>query len=113
MKRLTHRISDTPLGHGAFDEAVRDIIEADDTLSHVLLPMLDARWVLYQTFHEVDNRTRNMTNNDPVYQRLMGAPGVGFVARLEKQTLRKTPPRWAGSFGHVLVVRTAAQPPQC
>ena len=35
------------LGHGAFDDAVRDIIEADDTLSHALLPMLDARLVFY------------------------------------------------------------------
>jgi hypothetical protein len=27
------------LGHGSFDAAVRDIIEADATLSHALLPM--------------------------------------------------------------------------
>ncbi len=70
------------LGHGAFDEAVRDIIEADETLSLSLLPMLDARWVLYQTFRELDNRTRKMANSDPVCQRLMSAPGVGFVTAL-------------------------------
>ena len=70
------------LGHGAFDDAVRDIIEADETLSLSLLPMLDARWVLYQTFRELDNRTRKMANNDPVCQRLMSAPGVGFVTAL-------------------------------
>jgi transposase len=33
------------LGHGAFDVAVRDIIEADRMLSQALLPMLDARLV--------------------------------------------------------------------
>jgi transposase len=70
------------LGHGAFDDAVRDIIEADETLSLSLLPMLDARWVLYQTFRELDNRTRKMANNDPVCQRLMSTPGVGFVTAL-------------------------------
>ena len=67
------------LGHGSFDPKVRPLIEADDALSHALLPMLDARLVLYRTFRELDNRTRHMANNDPVCQRLMTAPGVGFV----------------------------------
>ena len=46
------------LGHGAFDVTVRDIIEVDEALSHALLPLLDARLVLYQTFRVLDNRTR-------------------------------------------------------
>ena len=70
------------LGHGAFDTEVRDIIEADETLSHALLPMLDARLVLYQTFRVLDNRTRKMAHRDPVCERLMSAPGVGFVTAL-------------------------------
>jgi len=70
------------LGHGAFDAAVRDIIEVDETLSHALLPMLDARLVLYQTFRVLDNRTRHLANDDPVCQRLMSAPGVGFITAL-------------------------------
>ena len=53
------------LGHGSFDAAVRAIIEADETLSHALLPMLDARLVLYQTFRVLDNRTRHLANDDP------------------------------------------------
>ncbi len=61
---------------------MRDIIEADETLSLSLLPLLDARWVLYQTFRELDNRTRKMANSDPICQRLMSAPGVGFVTAL-------------------------------
>jgi transposase len=70
------------LGHGAFDAAVRDIITTDATLSHALLPLLDARRVLYHCFRELDNRSRNMAHADPVCQRLMSAPGVGFITAL-------------------------------
>ena len=70
------------LGHGAFDKAVRAIIETDKTLSHALLPLLDARLVLYQTFRVLDNRTRHLAQGDPICQRLMTAPGVGFVTSL-------------------------------
>ncbi len=70
------------LGHGAFDASVRDIIEADENLSHALLPLLEARLVLYRTFRELDNRTRHLAHDDPVCLRLMSAPGVGFVTAL-------------------------------
>jgi len=70
------------LGHGAFDAAVRDIIEFDETLSHALLPLLDARLVLYRTFRVLDNRTRKMAHADPVCVRLMSVPGVGFITAL-------------------------------
>ncbi len=70
------------LGHGAFDVTVRDIIEADEALSHALLPLLDARLVLYRTFRVLDNRTRKMALADPVCQRLMTVPGVGFITAL-------------------------------
>ena len=70
------------LGHGAFDAAVRDVIETDATLSQCLLPLLEARLVLYHCFRELDNRTRKLANDDPVCQRLMTAPGVGFVTAL-------------------------------
>lgn len=70
------------LGHGAFDDMVRDIIETDETLSHALLPLLDARLVLYHTFRVLDNRTRNLAMDDPVCPRLMSTPGVGFITAL-------------------------------
>jgi transposase len=70
------------LGHGSFDPKVRPVIEADEALNHALMPMLDARLVLYHTFRELDNRTRHMANEDPICQRLMTAPGVGFVTAL-------------------------------
>jgi transposase len=70
------------LGHGSFDKVVRATIETDETLSHALLPLLDARLVLYKTFRVLDNRTRHLAQNDPICQRLMTAPGVGFVTAL-------------------------------
>ena len=54
------------LGHGSFDAAVRGIIETDTTLSLSLLPLLDARLMLYHCFRELDNRTRHMVHADPV-----------------------------------------------
>ncbi|MEE8303347.1 MAG: IS110 family transposase, partial [Candidatus Tectomicrobia bacterium] len=70
------------LGHGAFDDTVRATIEADAALAHALLPLLEGRLTLYQTFRELDNRTRKLAQQDPVCQRLMSAPGVGFVTAL-------------------------------
>ena len=70
------------LGHGSFDPKVRPLIEADEVLALSLLPMLEARLVLYRTFRELDNRTRKLANSDAICQRLMTAPGVGFVTAL-------------------------------
>jgi transposase len=70
------------LGHGAFDKTVRGTIEADAALAHALLPLLEARLVLYRSFRELDNRTRKLALKDPVCQRLMTVPGVGFITAL-------------------------------
>lgn len=70
------------LGHGSFDRSVRQIIETDPVLAHALLPLLDARLVLYHTFRELDNRTHRIAREDPVCQLLMTAPGVGYVTAL-------------------------------
>jgi transposase len=70
------------LGHGAFDTQVRPLIEADEVLSQSLLPVLDVRLELYRTYRELDNRTRHLAEQDPVCQRFMTAPGVGFVTAL-------------------------------
>jgi transposase len=70
------------LGHGAFDKTVRGTIEADAALAHALLPLLEARLVLYRSFRELDNRTRKMAQRDTVCQRLMTAPGVGYITAL-------------------------------
>ena len=38
--------------------------------------------MLYHCFRELDNRTRHMAHADPICQRLMSAPGVGFITAL-------------------------------
>lgn len=38
------------LSRGSFDAAVRDSIESDPALSNALLPMLQARQMLFETF---------------------------------------------------------------
>ena len=70
------------LGHGSFDPKVRPLIEADQALSQSLLPMLDARLVLYRTFLTLENRVRNLAKQDRICQRLMTSPSVGFVTAL-------------------------------
>ena len=70
------------LGHGSFDAKVRPLIEADEMLALSLLPALDARLALYRTFRELDNRTRHIARDDAICQRLMTAPGVGYITAL-------------------------------
>jgi transposase len=85
------------LGHGAFDRAVRETIETDPALTHALLPLLDARLVLYHSFRELDNRTRKLAQRDSVCQRLMTAPGVGFVTALTFKAAVDDPTRFKRS----------------
>ncbi len=85
------------LGHSAFDVTVRDIIEADETLSHALLPLLEARLALYWSFRELDKRTRKMANKDAVCQRLMTVPGVGFITALTFKAGVDDPSRFKNS----------------
>ncbi len=70
------------LSHGSFDAHVRPLTETDEALSQSLLPMLDVRLELYRTFRELDNRMRHLAEQDPICQRFMTAPGVGFVTAL-------------------------------
>jgi transposase len=85
------------LGHGSFDRAVRKTIETNPILRHALLPLLEARLVLYHTHRELDNRTRKRALQDPVCQRLMTAPGVGYVTALTFQSAVDDPTRFKRS----------------
>jgi transposase len=85
------------LGHGTFDIRVRGTIEHDPALAHALLPLLDARLMLYRTFRELDNRTRKLAHQDPICRRLMSAPGVGFVTALTFKAAVDDPTRFKRS----------------
>jgi len=67
--------------------------------------LLEARLMLYHSFRELDNRTRKLAQQDLICQRLMSAPGVGFVtaltfkAAVDDPTLFKRSRTVAAHFG--------------
>ena len=75
--RLASRV-----GHGSFDATARSAITADPLLARALVPLLDARTVLYQTYLKLDNAVKAVVRSDPICQRLMTVPGVGPVTSL-------------------------------
>jgi transposase len=85
------------LSRGAFDVAVRDTIEMDPALSHALLPMLQARQMLFDTFLELDRRVRKAAKEDAVCRRFMGIPGVGEITAIGFKAAVDDPARFDSS----------------
>lgn len=83
--------------HGSFDGIVRPLIEMDDVLTHALVPLLDARLVLYQHFLELDRRVKRAASNDDVCMRMMTVPGVGPIAALTFKAAVDDPARFKRS----------------
>jgi len=83
--------------HGSFDGVVRPLIEMDDVLAHALVPLLDARVVLYQHFLELDRRVRRAASHDEVCMRMMTVPGVGPIASLTFKAAVDDPSRFKRS----------------
>lgn len=85
------------LSRGAFDAAVRKTIEQDPPLSHALLPMLQARQMLFATFVELDRRVKQAAREDAVCRRFMGVPGVGEITALSFKAAVDDPRRFRRS----------------
>ncbi len=83
--------------HGSFDGVVRPLIEMDDVLTHALVPLLDARVVLYQHFLELDRRVKRAASHDEVCMRMMTVPGVGPIASLTFKAAVDDPTRFKRS----------------
>lgn len=83
--------------HGSFDGFVRPLIEMDDVLAHALVPLLDARVVLYQHFLELDRRVKRAASHDEVCMRMMTVPGVGPIASLTFKAAVDDPTRFKRS----------------
>lgn len=83
--------------HGSFDGVVRPMIEMDEVLAHAMLPLLDARLVLYQHFLELDRRVKRAASQDEVCMRLMTVPGVGPIAALTFKAAVDDPARFKRS----------------
>ena len=83
--------------HGSFDGIVRPMIEMDGVLAHALVPLLDARLVLYQHFLELDRRVKRAASHDDVCMRMMTVPGVGPIAALTFKAAVDDPARFRRS----------------
>ncbi|MEJ2019798.1 MAG: IS110 family transposase [Maritimibacter sp.] len=83
--------------HGSFDGIVRPMIEMDEVLAHAMLPLLDARRVLYQHFLELDRRVKRAASQDAVCMRMMTVPGVGPIAALTFKAAVDDPARFKRS----------------
>lgn len=71
--------------------------ESDPALSHALLPMLQARQMLLETFLELDRRVRRAAHQDAVTTRFMSVPGVGYVTALSFKAAVDDPTRFKSS----------------
>ncbi len=85
------------LKHGAYDAVLRQAIEADASMVNSLIPLLDARLVLYQTYLRLDNQVKALVREDPVCQRLMTVPGVGAITALTFKAAVDDPGRFKRS----------------
>jgi transposase len=85
------------LYHGVYDATVRQVIEADGSMVDTLIPMLDARLVLYQTYLKLDKQVKTQVREDPICQRLMTVPGVGAITALTFKAAVDDPGRFKRS----------------
>lgn len=81
----------------SFDERVRPIIDADPDLSHALLPLLDARAMLFTAYRELDRRVKRAASHDETCLRFMAIPGVGPIAALTFKAAVDDPGRFTSS----------------
>ena len=85
------------LGHGPFDARVRPLIEQDADLAEALLPVLEARLMLYRTYLVLDRRVKQEARNDAVCRQLMTVPGVGPITALTFKAAVDDPRRFRRS----------------
>jgi len=80
--------------HGSFDAELRGTVSSDEMLACALVPLLDARTVLYKTYLKLDNAVKGLVRVDPICRRLMSILGVGPVTALTFKTAVDDPSRF-------------------
>ena len=85
------------VGHGSFDAELRETVSSDEMLACALVPLLDARTVLYKTYLKLDNAVKALVRVDPICQRLMSIPGIGPVTALTFKAAVDDPSRFKSS----------------
>lgn len=83
--------------HGAYDATLRPLLQTQPWLVRALLPLLDARLVLYRTYLKLDNEVKAVVRTDPICQRLMTVPGVGAITALTFKVAVDDPTRFRSS----------------
>jgi hypothetical protein len=82
--RPAQGIRDPPasrVGHGSFDAELRETVSSDEMLACALVPLLDARTVLYKTYLKLDNAVKGLVRVDPICRRLMSILASGRSRR--------------------------------
>jgi len=79
---------------GAFETVVRDTIESDPALSHALLPLLEARQMLLETFLELDRRVRSAAKQDTVTARFMSSKTRPLDGQVKRIGAASVPESW-------------------
>ncbi len=67
--------------------------------SPALVPLLDARTVLYKTYLKLDNAVKGLVRVDPICRRLMSIPGVAAVTALTFKAVVDNPTRFKSFQG--------------
>jgi transposase len=83
--------------HGAYDATVRPLLQVQPWLARALLPLLEARLVLYRTYLKLENEVRAIVRSDRICQRLMTMPGVGAITALTFKVAVDDPRRFKSS----------------
>ena len=83
--------------HGAYDAVVREQVGTESLLARALLPLLDAREVLYHTYLKLDNEVKAIVRHDRICQQLMSVPGVGAITALTFKAAVDDPHRFKRS----------------
>jgi transposase len=83
--------------HRAYDARLRPLLQAPAWLARALLPLLDARLVLYRTYLKLDNEVKAIVRTDPICRRLMSVPGVGAITALTFKAAVDDPRRFKSS----------------
>jgi len=83
--------------HGAYDAVVREHVESEPLLARALVPMVEARQMLYRTYLKLDNEVKAIVRNDRVCQQFMSVPGVGAITALTFKAAVDDPRRFKSS----------------
>src|ERR1700692_2613240 len=82
---------------GKFEAGTRELVTASPRLALFVEPLLTVRQVLRQQFIVLDKMLLDTVRHDPVYRRLMTAPGVGVVVALPYRATVDQPQRFVHS----------------